>query len=85
MSYVKIECDNCGKSYTINISEFEFESVDTDERQVGAEITPEGNVEISCDCGNTIEITHHFWEYPEGFENHSETDISGAEIIQDEL
>lgn len=44
MSYIKVECDNCGKSYKTNVSEFEFKSVDTNEREMGAEIIYEGTV-----------------------------------------
>lgn len=85
MSYIKIECDNCNTTHQIPVADFSFESVDSDERQMGVEITYEATVEIDCDCGQSIEVTHHFWEYPEGVENHKETDVSGASVIKNKL
>lgn len=81
MSYIKVKCDSCKRDHDIPVSDFSFESVDSEERQMGAEITYEGTIEINCDCGQLIEVTHRFWEYPEGVENHEETDVSGATIV----
>jgi hypothetical protein len=85
MSYIKVECKNCKKHHQFNASDFDFESVDSDERQMGAEITYEGIIERDCACGQNIEVTHRFWEYPEGVENHKETECAGAEIIENKL
>ena len=85
MPYITVECKECKKQVKINNSEFEFESVDSEERQMGAETTYEGIVETACQNGHSIEVTHRFWEYPEGSENHKETEVSGAEVIENKL
>ena len=62
MSYLKIQCDDCKKVHQINAKEIDFEQVDSDKRQMGAEVTYEGNIEIQCDCGKSIEVNHLFLE-----------------------
>lgn len=39
MSYIEVECESCEKLHKINKSEFEFESIEVSERQMGAEVT----------------------------------------------
>ncbi len=84
MSYIKVQCNECEKVHQINQADFDFEEVDSDERKMGAEITYGGTLEISCDCGHSIEITHHFWEYA-GSETNKETEVSGASVIENKL
>jgi len=52
---------------------------------MGAEITYEGTVETECNNGHSIEVTHRLWEYPEGQENHKETEASGSSVIENKL
>jgi len=85
MSYIKIRCNPCHKAHQIEATEIDFEQVDSDERRMGAEIMYEGNKEIQCDCGNDIEVTHHFWEYPHGIENDKETKVSGGTVVENTL
>jgi len=85
MSYIKIQCDDCQKVHQVDGKKIDFEQVDSDERQMGAEITYEGNIEIQCDCGKNIEVNHLFWEYPEGVENHKETQVSGGAVVENTL
>ncbi len=85
MSYIKVQCDECEKEHQINQKEFDFEQVDSDERQMGAEITYEGDLEFTCDCGQHITVIHRFWEYPENFENYKETEVSGASVVENKL
>lgn len=85
MSHIKIQCNGCQKTHQIDANEITFEQVDSDERQMGAEITYEGNVEIQCDCGQNIEVNHLFWEYPEGCENCKETNVSGGTVVENTL
>lgn len=81
MSFIEVECNNCQKTHKIPMKNFSFELVDSCERQMGAELTYEGSIEIECECGSIIKITHTFWEYPEGTENHSETTVAGGSLI----
>ncbi|MDD2760368.1 MAG: hypothetical protein PHH11_08740 [Methylomonas sp.] len=85
MSHIKIQCAGCKKVHQIDAKEIDFEQVDSDERQMGVEITYEGNIEIQCDCGKTIEVSHLFWEYPEGVENHQETNVDGGIVVENTL
>lgn len=85
MSHIKIQCNGCQKVHQINAKEIDFAPVDSDERQMGTEITYEGNVEIECNCGQNIEVNHLFWEYPEGVENHKETEVSGGSVVENTL
>lgn len=85
MSHIIVECDECNEQIKINGSDFEFEAVDSDERQMGAEVTYEGTIETSCKNEHSIEVTHRFWEYPEGVENYKETEVSGASVVTNKL
>ena len=85
MNKIVVKCDECQKEHSFNSSAFLFESVDSDEREMGTETTYEASIEIECDCGKAIQITHRFWEYPEGMENYKETDLSGCEIVSNTL
>jgi hypothetical protein len=85
MSYIKIQCNNCKKIHQTDVKEIYFEQISSDERQMGAEITYEGNVEIQCDCGQNIEINHLFWEYPKGVENYKETEVFSGIIVENTL
>lgn len=85
MSHIEVQCNKCERTHRIDQKDFEFEQVDADERQMGAEITFEGSVEIQCECGNSIEVTHRYWEYPVGVENYKETDVAGATVVSNTL
>ena len=85
MSYIKIKCDLCPINHQINDDQFNFEQVDSSEREMGAEIHYEGSLEFQCDCGQTIEVNHQLWEYPEGVENLKETEVSGCTVIENTL
>lgn len=85
MSAVKIECENCKAIHEIAVGDFAFEAVDSNEREMGAEIAYGATVEINCPCGKYLEVTHTFWEYPEGTENHRESSASGATILSNNL
>ena len=85
MSFIKIQCNDCSKTHQIQADEFDFEQVDSSEQQMGPEITYEGAAEIPCNCGKTIEVTHLYWEYPEGELSHKETNVSGCTVIENKL
>ena len=85
MNKIEVGCERCNKIYIINAGDIEFQEVNSEARQMGAEITFEGKYEIHCNCGQHIEINHIFYEYPEGFENHKKTKVSGANEINNTL
>lgn len=79
MSKIKLTCDSCGELHSVDTSEFDYDAVDSDERQMGTETTYEGELTITCECGAEISVTHRVWEYPEGSPpNHEEVDIDGG-------
>lgn len=85
MTSIKVECTACSKTHQVDGTEFKYESVDVDERDMGQEITYEAEYSLSCDCDNEIEITHRYWEYPVGAVNYKETDVSGAQVVHNDL
>ncbi|HET6913824.1 MAG TPA: hypothetical protein VFH71_10870 [Rhodanobacteraceae bacterium] len=85
MSQIKVKCEGCKKLHEICSTDFDFEEVGAEEREMGPEIAYEGNYEFQCECEKKIEITHRFWEYPVGAENYKETEVSGAAVIENEL
>jgi hypothetical protein len=85
MGSITVTCDECQTQHCAQAQEFDFEEVDRAERAMGAEVTYEGSVEFDCECGNTIEVTHRYWEYPEGMENHKETEADGGKVVTSSL
>lgn len=85
MKYIEVKCQKCGNLHKIESAEFDYEEVEVDEREMGEEITYEATVERICDCEQTIEITHTYWEYPEGIFNDHDIDVVGADIINNKL
>lgn len=79
----EIECDKCGKSFSIDASDLDVDQVGAEERQMGAEIFYAGKVELQCPtCRNEIEISYEASEYPVGAPNYSETHAHGAQIVR---
>jgi hypothetical protein len=76
-----IKCDECDEIIEVDT---DMECVSEDERQMGVEYEYEGIVEEICPkCGNELNIRIYAWEYPEGALNDSETEVVGAEIIEE--
>lgn len=82
---IKIEC-NCGHIITIDldIEEFEWEIIETDEREMGIETLYEATFEYECNnCNENLKIALQVWEYPEGFINLSEVNVEGGIVKKD--
>lgn len=81
---IKIQC-NCGEVLTVDLDEVkpDWEIVETDEREMGVERLYEAMFDMDCNnCDETITITLHVWEYPEGFCNMDEILVDGGELIE---
>ena len=81
MSEFKIKCENenCGKTHDVDL---DYEEADREERQMGAEITYHGECEFTCECGQDIEISRTFWEYPEGsISDDDDIQVKGGELL----
>lgn len=85
MSHIKVQCCGCSNVHQIDGQEISFAQVGSDEREMGEEIGYEGNIEVACNCGNAIEVSHAFWEYPAGVEHYKETEVRGGTIVENTL
>jgi hypothetical protein len=81
MAIITVKCKTCAALHLVNLDTLDFEQVNADEREMGAEVAFEGCCELHCVCGKSIEVTHRFWEYPIGVENHWETEVSGGTAV----
>ncbi len=78
---VSFKCSNCKKIHSLDCSNIEWESVGSDERQMGTEIQHESIFEDTCDCGQSMNITFSCWEYPIGAINYTDVASSGVENL----
>ncbi len=82
---IQIECD-CGAMFTIDLAEqsLDWEVVEADEREMGTESLHEAILYTDCaECNNSIMITLHVWEYPEGFANMQDIEVEGGKIVDE--
>lgn len=80
---IEVKC-NCGNIIIIDLTkeDLSWEIVETDEREMGDERLHEAEFDEECEeCGKTIHITLHVWEYPEGVENMHEIEVDGGTLI----
>lgn len=85
MTSIEIKCD-CGQIINVDLAkeEIDWGIVETDEREMGIERLHEAVLYIDCDsCKETITITLHIWEYPEGFYNMDEILVDGGELVKE--
>lgn len=82
---IQIECD-CGENITIDLAAetLDWEVVDSDEREMGTESLYEAVLYYDCPkCNNSITITFHVWEYPEGFFNMQDIEVDGGHLVNE--
>ncbi len=80
---IQIECD-CGDMITIDLAEenLEWEVVEADEREMGTERLHEAFMKCNCrKCNESLMITLHVWEYPEGFVNMQDIEVDGGKVV----
>lgn len=85
LTEIQIECD-CGTVLTIDLSEetLEWEIVEADEREMGTERLHEAIIYYDCpNCDNTLMVTLHVWEYPEGFANMQDIEVEGGQLVHE--
>lgn len=81
-SDIKIILDD-GKKITIDLAEedLSWEVVETDEREMGVERLHEAEMEKEIEGSQEpLVITFRVWEYPEGFLNMQEIEVSEGEV-----
>lgn len=74
------------KLLTINLSEenLDWEVVEIDEREMGVERLYEAILEKEVEgLDEPLEVTLRVWEYPEGFANMQEIEVSEGEVIEE--
>lgn len=82
---IKVKCI-CGEEIDIDLTDtnLSWEIVETDEREMGTERLYEAEYEVDCcNCNETVSITFHVWEYPEGVCNDQEILVDGGELIEE--
>lgn len=79
---LKIECNECHTQHNLSASDFDWDCVETNTRQMGSENNYEASSDITCECGNEINVKINAWEYPEGVFNTDDYSIDGGKIIQ---
>lgn len=78
---IVVQCNNCNEVIEVDA---DLEFIDSDERQMGAEIFYSSEIEDKCPiCGSAINITLNVWEYPMGAVNYQEELCEGVEILEE--
>ncbi|WP_158850987.1 PIN-like domain-containing protein [Algibacter sp. L1A34] len=79
------ECNLCGSRTIIpeeNLN-YEFECVESSERQMGTENHYRMEEDLKCiNCRTSTNLTFEIWEYPQYTLNHEEINIENAKIIK---
>lgn len=86
--FVHVNCKKCNNPFLINKSDFDFnwETVETEEREMGIEILHECTESFECpECGNECIATFHVWEYPLGVYNYDKIETDGCEIEESDI
>ena len=85
MAKIDIQCACCKKSHSYECSDLDWECVESNEREMGAENHYVASLPYTCQCSQQIEITFECWEYPIGAVNLTNNKISGAILIKNEF
>ena len=77
-----VKCDQCDDIVVIRKDEidWDWESVSSDEGEMGERIEFEHVEYLDCDNGHSITVTFRLWEYPSGFIEDSDVECDGGEI-----
>ena len=82
---IKIVLEN-NKEITIDLAEetLSWEVVETDEREMGVERLHEAEMEKEIEGSQEpLVITFYAWEYPEGFLNMQEIEVSEGQVVEE--
>ena len=75
----KIAHKDTGQVYEIAPAELDWETIDSNERQMGHENHYKADIEHEV----LGPISWSLWEYPVGVQNHRETDANGHRVVSD--
>ncbi|MCK5740173.1 hypothetical protein KAH55_13375 [bacterium] len=79
----QIKCSECDNLLYVDSSDIDVGLVNTDEREMGPEMSYVGNAALICpQCGNSIEIIYETSEYPAGSFGDNDIDVLGAVITE---
>lgn len=89
MEFICEECKKKGYNtphhFIITDKGLDWEVVDVDERQMGAETTYQADWEDTCpQCGASVSAQFSTWEYPSGCINNSDAEYSGIVPVDSE-
>ena len=76
----RVSCENCGKQFVL---EAEYQGiVDIEQRDMGPESLHEWSADDKCpSCGERVELTYEYWEYPPYMFNYEDTTCDGCKIV----
>jgi predicted RNA-binding Zn-ribbon protein involved in translation (DUF1610 family) len=79
-------CSNCGKEYSLEHDDFDFQAESGSERGMGEETQYVSEHIQQCDsCGQEIAIKFEVWEYPVGIINYTTHSSNGASNVSSEF
>lgn len=80
------ECLSCGAVHFLHNEDFNFESESGSYREMGQETQYAAEFNEKCQkCNNDIEIKFEVWEYPVGIINMTDSEISGAKVLDSDF
>lgn len=80
------ECLSCGTVHFLHNEDFNFESESGSYREMGQETQYAAEFNEKCQkCNNDIEIKFEVWEYPVGIINMTDSEISGAKVLDSDF
>lgn len=78
---VDVICSNCQTLTTLESNDYPID-IEAEEAGMGTKVERWTNIETTCECGQSIEVTLHETEYPEGdFQGTNVAESSGVDSV----
>ncbi len=78
---LEFRCNGCSTDNKEQFVDLVWDFVESQNRQVVLENHYVATMQTNCNCGATIEIEYHIWEYPVGAINTDEIQITNGTKI----
>ena len=80
------ECSSCGAVHFLQGDDLNFDAECGSSREMGEEIQHVAEFEHKCQkCNNDIEIKFEVWEYPIGIINMTDSNVTGANVVNSDF
>lgn len=80
---MRVQCNNCGRKYKINVEDLEDDAFIISEGDMGAEIEHDFEGGLACHCGQELLFKVKGFEYPPGGFNYQDSETQGCHIIEE--